>query len=238
MPAVFFALVGTLVDEDSDVAAHELLVAAMRKRFALEDRVADLLGEYHLLGADQWEAERAKGLRGNGAPGQRVYTATFRTMLEKRGFTPTEQDEAWFHEAYFECHRRRVTLAKEARKVLAAVRELPVHVGLVSDIDKPLLEDHLEFLGLQDAFDSVTCSEEARALKPDPRVFRHALQRAACRGSEALMVGDSLERDVDGARAAGMHAILIDRHDARVTDAPRLRNLKGVPRLTKRILGV
>lgn len=238
MPAVFFDLVGTLVDEASDVDAHELLVAAVRKRFGLEDRVADLLGEYHLLGSDQWAAEQARGAR-KGQPGfTRAYTATFVAMLAKRGFQPTEADEGWFHEAYFECHRRRVRLARDAPKALREVRRLGVHVGLITDLEKPLLEDHLQFLGLARAFDSVTCGEDAGALKPDPRVFAHALRLAGVRPTEALMVGDSLERDVDGARAAGMHAILVDRHDARVTDAPRLRSLRGVPRLARRLLGI
>jgi putative hydrolase of the HAD superfamily len=237
MPAVFFDLVGTLVDEESDVAAHELLMAAMRQRFGLDDRVADLLGEYHLLASDQLEEERRQALR-QGPSFTRAYKATFVAMLEKRGFRPAPQDEGWFHEAYFDCHRRRVKLAPEARAALAKTRKLGVHVGLISDIDKPMLADHLEFLKLAGAFDSITCSEDARALKPDGRVFAFALRLAQCQAREALMVGDSLERDVDGALAAGMQAILIDRHNARVTDAPRLRNLKRVPSLAKKILGI
>jgi HAD superfamily hydrolase (TIGR01509 family) len=237
MPAVFFDLVGTLVDEESDAASHELLCAAMRKRFGLEDAVADLLGEYHLLGSDQLEEERRAGVR-KGPSFTRAYTATFVAMLGKRGFEPSAEDEAWFHDAYFDCHRRRVKLVPEARTVLAKTRKLGVHVGLISDIDRPMLADHLEFLKLSEAFDSVTCSEDARALKPDGKVFAFALRQASCPAREALMVGDSLERDVDGALAAGMQAILIDRHNARVTDAPRLRNLKRVPSLAKRLLGV
>jgi HAD superfamily hydrolase (TIGR01509 family) len=237
MRAVFFDLVGTLVDEESDVAAHELLVAAVRKRFGLDDNVGDLLGEYHLLGSDLLQGERERALR-RGPSFKRVYTATFVAMLDKRGFKASEQDEAWFHEAYFDCHRRRVELAPEARKVLAAVRKLGVHVGLVSDIDQPMLEDHLDFLQLREAFDSVTCSEAAKALKPDPRVFHLALRQAGCAASEALMVGDSLERDVDGAVAVGMQAILVDRHNARVAQVPRVRNLKPVPRLAKTMLGL
>jgi putative hydrolase of the HAD superfamily len=237
VPAVFFDLVGTLVDEESDHAAHELLMAQVKQRFGLEDPVGDLVGEYHLLGSDQLEEERAAGLR-HGPSFARAYTATFVAMLTKRGFRPGQEDEAWFHEAYFACHRQRVRLAPDARRALAAVRKLGVHTGLISDIDKPMLEDHLDFLGLQGGFDSVTCSEAARALKPDPRVFQFALRQAGCEAREALMVGDSLERDVDGALGVGMQAVLIDRHNARVTPVPRLRSLRGVPRLAKRMLGV
>jgi 2-haloacid dehalogenase len=231
--AVFFDLVGTLVDEDSDIAAHELLMARVKARFGLEDSVGDLLGEYHLLGADQLEAEDAAA---RGPSFTRAYTATFVAMLEKRGFKPSAQDEGWFHEQYFACHREQVRLVPEAAKVLDKVKDLGVHIGLVSDIDKPMLEDHLDFLGLQRTFDSVTCSEEVRARKPDPQVFAFALRQAGCAPRDAVMVGDSLERDVDGALAAGMKAVLIDRHNARVTDAPRLRNLKGVPKVVRKLL--
>jgi HAD superfamily hydrolase (TIGR01509 family) len=225
------------VDEDSDVAAHEALMRAVKQRFSLGDGAGDLLGEYHLLGADQLEEERASGAR-RGPSFTRAYTATFVAMLGKRGFRPSEADEAWFHEQYFACHRQHVRLARDAARALAGVRKLGVHVGLISDIDAPLLADHLDFLGLGKAFDSVTSSEAARALKPDPRIFQFALRQAGCAPGEAVMVGDSLERDVDGALAAGMHAILIDRHDARVTSAPRLRSLRGVPRLARKLLKV
>ncbi|MCA1813137.1 MAG: HAD family hydrolase, partial [Halobacteriales archaeon] len=189
---MFFDLMGTLVDEDSDLAAHELLMRQVRDRFRLEDSAADLLGEYHLLGSDQFEEERGAGKRRTPSF-TRAYTATFVAMMGKRGFLPSGEDEAWFHEAYFACHRQRVKLTPHAQAVLAKVRGLGAHVGLISDVDKVLLEDHLDFLGLRGAFDSVTSAEAARALKPDPQVFAFAMRQAGCAPREALMVGDSLE---------------------------------------------
>jgi FMN phosphatase YigB (HAD superfamily) len=43
------------------------------------------------------------------------------------------------------------------------------------------------------------------------------------------MVGDSLEEDVEGARALGMQAILIDRDDRHPEVAERLTDLFGLP---------
>lgn len=235
--AVFFDLVGTLVDQESDVAAHERLMGSVKRRYALEDAVPELLGEYHVLGADLFEEERRRGME-RGPSFERAYTACFVAMLERRGFEPGEQDEAWFHDAYLRCHRERVRLVPEAKRCLAAVRKLPVHLGVISDIDAVMLDDHLDFLGLRGVVDSATSSEDAGALKPDERVFRAALERAGCEPREALMVGDSLERDVDGALAVGMHAVLIDRHNARVASVPRLRSLRRVPKLARRLLGV
>jgi len=43
--------------------------------------------------------------------------------------------------------------------------------------------------------------------KPDSRIFEHALRLARVQPHEALFVGDRLDIDVEGARAAGMHAV-------------------------------
>jgi putative hydrolase of the HAD superfamily len=46
--------------------------------------------------------------------------------------------------------------------------------------------------------------------KPDPRIFRMALERMGIEPEDAVYVGDVYEIDVVGARAAGMRAYLID----------------------------
>jgi putative hydrolase of the HAD superfamily len=50
--------------------------------------------------------------------------------------------------------------------------------------------------------------------KPDPRIFRRALERLGAEPSEALHVGDSPEHDLAGARAVGIAALLVDRRGA------------------------
>lgn len=47
--------------------------------------------------------------------------------------------------------------------------------------------------------------------KPHPRIFEAALRLAGCEAGEALYVGDNIAHDIEGARAVGMHAVLIDR---------------------------
>jgi putative hydrolase of the HAD superfamily len=48
-------------------------------------------------------------------------------------------------------------------------------------------------------------------VKPSPLIFRAALELVGCEPRAALMVGDSPRDDVAGARAVGMHALLLDR---------------------------
>jgi putative hydrolase of the HAD superfamily len=65
--------------------------------------------------------------------------------------------------------------------------------------------------GLGESLDGAVSSAIAGARKPDPAIFEPALELAGCGPEEALHVGDTLEEDVEGARAAGIRALLIDR---------------------------
>ncbi len=57
----------------------------------------------------------------------------------------------------------------------------------------------------------VTSSPELGVAKPDPRIFRRALERARVAPSEALHAGDSFACDVEGTRAVGMRAAWLHR---------------------------
>ena len=68
----------------------------------------------------------------------------------------------------------------------------------------------LEGLGLARHLDFVIDSSQVGVEKPDPRIFRIALERAGVAATEAVYVGDLYSIDVVGARAAGLSAILMD----------------------------
>ena len=73
------------------------------------------------------------------------------------------------------------------------------------------LPDWLGPTGLLELVDGVVTSADAGAAKPDPAVFRKALELAGVEGAGAVHVGDSLDNDVAGARALGIRAILVQR---------------------------
>ena len=71
------------------------------------------------------------------------------------------------------------------------------------------LESVLEGENLLDMFEFVADSGREGVVKPSPRIFRRALDAISVRPSQALMVGDSIERDMRGAESLGMpHAWL------------------------------
>jgi putative hydrolase of the HAD superfamily len=74
-----------------------------------------------------------------------------------------------------------------------------------------LQREKLEASGLADHFDCVVVSGEVGAGKPDPAVFVHALRTLDAKPEEAVMVGDNLRNDVDGALAVGLRAVWMNR---------------------------
>lgn len=82
-------------------------------------------------------------------------------------------------------------------------------LGLVSNRVKPL-DDYARTLGLRDHLHFTLAAGEVQSWKPDPAIFRHALTRANCAPEETVYVGDNFYADVEGARGAGLHPVLID----------------------------
>jgi HAD superfamily hydrolase (TIGR01549 family) len=100
--------------------------------------------------------------------------------------------------------------AADARPALARLRELGLTLVCVSNWDVSLPQV-LADAGLGGLLDGVVTSAGARARKPDPAIFRAALELAGCGPDEALHVGDTPEEDVAGARAASVPVLLLDR---------------------------
>lgn len=98
----------------------------------------------------------------------------------------------------------------DAAPALAAARERGQRLIVVSNWDVSLLEV-LERTGLAPWLDDVLTSAEVGARKPDPLIFHRGLARAGATADEALHVGDSPVEDLEGARAAGIAAVLIRR---------------------------
>lgn len=74
-----------------------------------------------------------------------------------------------------------------------------------------LQREKLAASGLEEFFDAVIISAEVGVGKPDPRVFEHALSQVGSDAEHAVMIGDNLTRDVDGALAAGLHGVWVNR---------------------------
>jgi putative hydrolase of the HAD superfamily len=108
----------------------------------------------------------------------------------------------------------------EVPAVLARLRERGMLLAVVSNWDVSL-HDVLERTALRPLVDTVVISAEQGVAKPDPAIFRVALERLGTTAADALHVGDSVEHDVAGARAAGIEAVLVARDGAEAPDGVR-----------------
>jgi putative hydrolase of the HAD superfamily len=84
-------------------------------------------------------------------------------------------------------------------------------LGLVTNGPFDIQRAKLAASGLDPYFSAVAVSTEVGAGKPDPEIFSYALTQLGAAPTDAVMVGDSLERDVVGAQAAGIKVIWLNR---------------------------
>jgi putative hydrolase of the HAD superfamily len=119
----------------------------------------------------------------------------------------------------------RFTPFADVKPALAELRRQQRRLVVVSNWDWSL---HLvlERLGMAPLLDGVVTSAEVGARKPAREIFARGLALAGADAGEALHVGDSVAEDVEGARAAGITPVLIDREgDAAPVGVRTVRSL-------------
>jgi putative hydrolase of the HAD superfamily len=82
-------------------------------------------------------------------------------------------------------------------------------LGMVTNGIPDVQRTKINATGLTDRFDAIVVSGELAVGKPDPAIYRHALQLLDASPEETIMVGDSFARDVVGAQAMGIRAVWI-----------------------------
>jgi len=127
---------------------------------------------------------------------------------------------AWEHAEHFE-------LFEDALPVLEALRAQGLKLGLVSNTGRNL-DEFVAHHRLD--VDAALGSGAFGRTKPHPTIFRAVLERLEVEPAHAAMVGDSIEDDIEGARATGIpRAFLLDREDRYPEVPERLPNLLALP---------
>nr|GID83478.1 haloacid dehalogenase [Actinoplanes derwentensis] len=131
---------------------------------------------------------------------------------------------------YLERYEAGWTAYDDALPTLHRFRDAGRIVAVLTNGDEDQQRDKLERTGLASAVDVLIASSALPAGKPDPRAFHHALALLGVAPEQALMIGDSLAKDVHGALAAGLPAILLDRYGAHPdAGVPTIRTLNEAP---------
>jgi HAD superfamily hydrolase (TIGR01662 family) len=117
-------------------------------------------------------------------------------------------------------------LYDDALPALAALREHGLRIGLVSNGQRDL-DEFVRHHGLD--VDVCVGSLAHGRVKPHRSIFEAALTALGVSPTEAAMVGDSYADDIEGARALGMRAILVDREGLHEGEPDRIDTLLALP---------
>jgi HAD superfamily hydrolase (TIGR01549 family) len=103
-------------------------------------------------------------------------------------------------------------LAPGALTLIESLRERGCKLGIVTNGFAATHHSKIARLGLTQLVDAVFLADEMGMVKPDPGVFRHAMERLGSVPERTAMVGDRYDRDIAGALELGLFTVLIDVH--------------------------
>jgi putative hydrolase of the HAD superfamily len=136
----------------------------------------------------------------------------------------------------FQSERRaRISAFSDSAPVLGQLIRDEYRLGLVTNGAPLIQREKLDGSGLARFFDFMIVSGDIGIGKPDRRIFERALEALKVAPYEAAMVGNRLERDIQGAKNAGIRSILIRRRGLSSGDGPspefEIASLEELPAL-------
>lgn len=162
----------------------------------------------------------------------------FQALSARLGL-PASHIDIWV--AVFRAHTPVLALADDARHTLRQLRQEGFALAILTN-GLPSVQAHkIAALGLEAHVDHVVYAEEhAPAGKPHASAFGDVLRRLGATAAECVMVGDDVRCDIEGARAAGLRAIRLDRYrDTRAAACAAdavAAGLDEIPRLAASLL--
>ncbi|HZB22296.1 MAG TPA: HAD family hydrolase [Gaiellaceae bacterium] len=154
-----------------------------------------------------WVVFTERIIRAMGEGGERAYECA------------VEMTRAWEHAHNFDIY-------DDVLPTFAALREHGLRIGLVSNTARDL-DTFVRHHALD--VDAALSSRVHGRVKPHASIFRAVLERLDVDAGAAAMVGDTPEDDVEGARALGMRALLLDRENRFPDVEGRLDDLRELP---------
>ena len=153
----------------------------------------------------------------------RVFVPDFRRSVWRRALASASIVDDTLVDAAANAYRvarREVQLVDPDAETVLRDLALDHRLALVTNGAPDVQREKLSHTAFAPSFEVTIISAELGVGKPDPRIFETALAALDLKPQHAVMIGDSLARDVAGAQAAGMRAIWIDRGTRENVPAP------------------
>jgi 2-haloalkanoic acid dehalogenase type II len=117
---------------------------------------------------------------------------------------------------------------------LNRLKQIGVKVGLVSNAYEEDIDAILKKAGLEKRlFDIMVGVNTIKKAKPQPDIFRYALDELDVEPKDTLFIGDHVDNDYKGARAVGIHALLIERDDRSKDEPSNLERVRSLQEIFK-----
>jgi putative hydrolase of the HAD superfamily len=161
-----------------------------------------------------------------------VFVGYTRRIIELMGGSGPDVD-AVAREIYDDwAEHRHFELYDDVQEALRLLQAGGLRLGLISNSHRPLRSFDTHF-GLDGLITVTISSYDHGFMKPHPSIFKAALREMGVPAEEAVMVGDSLAHDVEGARQVGMRGVLLSRGrcEADALRVPVIRSLGELPGL-------
>jgi len=119
-------------------------------------------------------------------------------------------------------------LYPDAKETLKQLKSMGLKIGIVTNGLQSDINEVLRKVGLNNFFDVAVGIDALGKTKPNKEIFLYALKKLGATPQKALFVGDQIETDYEGARKAGLRALLIDREGKTRKKVKKIRSLEEI----------
>ena len=224
---LFFDLDHTLWDFDTNSAET---LRDLFKHYALQEKgipgAEEFIKEYRIYNQRMWDLY-SRNLVDKGT----LRSRRFLLALEHFGIKDRKLAHAIEHD-YVAHSPFKKNLMPDTLEVLGYLRERYV-MHIITNGFSEIQFIKIKESSLADFFSEVITSESAGVRKPNPYIFRYAMRKGEAEPHNSIMIGDSLEADIIGARSVGMDQIFYNPaqkpHNEQITyEIRELKELKGI----------
>lgn len=175
-----------------------------------------LLDYLHSLGFSGGEAKLIKAINGALEKMEKARRLNlevkieefYSSVLSKLGIHPKDYALEYIHKLYLTSFK--VEVFPETEEVLKYLKDR-YRLAVISNASSELPRYAIKKFGLEKYFETIVISRDIGIRKPNPNIFKFTLQKLGLNSREAIHVGDSVEKDVLGAKKASMKAVWINR---------------------------
>ena len=207
---VFFDLDHTLWDFDKNSG---LAFERVFKKHQIAIKINDFLSVYEPINLEYWRLFRNEKVSKQSLRRGRL-TDTFKKFRKEYSLAVIdEMADSYIEELPVDNH-----LFEGALEVLEYLsHKYSLHI--ITNGFEEVQYKKIENSGIKNYFTTITTSEEVRVKKPNPVIFKRALEKANAQIKKSIMIGDSFEADILGAEKVGLLTIFFNYRKETIPDS-------------------